>query len=483
MARLPIHSWRWNMNAHKATIVVDLGFGDAGKGTIVDFLSRTGAVSTIVRFNGGAQAGHNVITPEGVHHTFSQFGSGSLVPYIRTHLSRFMLLDPVALINEANYLRSIGCGDMFVRLTVDENALVVTPFQKAANRIREVMRGLGNHGSCGMGIGETMADSIAFPDTSVHARDLRNIGTLTQKMRAIQEIKREEFRDALPFLEHGFRIGSDTRIISDARAPEVFAQTLYDRSEYLRVVPSSYLDFLFASGSVIFEGAQGVLIDEWHGFHPYTTWSTTTFANAEELLRDGHYDGPVQRLGVLRAYFVRHGPGPFPTEDPLLSVALPDIHNRKGRWQGNVRVGWFDAVLARYALEVCGGVDALAITNLDRFLRVDDRRISVGYDVLRDAIGAKLSGIIEADITGPSPYARVTRLKTKPDLTDLSYQEAMTAMLNVAKPIYQDAPRDNEQYLSLLEQRIGVPVGIESWGETALQKHFRLTAGLQRSAA
>src|SRR4051794_33587520 len=123
-----------------AWIVVDLGFGDAGKGSVVDFLVREHQTHTVVRFNGGAQAAHNVVLPDGRHHTFSEFGSGTFVPGVRTHLSRFMLVDPAALLAEERHLRSLGVSDAFERLSVDGRAIVVTPFQKAANRLREMSR-------------------------------------------------------------------------------------------------------------------------------------------------------------------------------------------------------------------------------------------------------------------------------------------------------------------------------------------------------
>ena len=109
--------------------VVDLGYGDAGKGAVVDRLCRDGGVHTVVRFNGGAQAGHNVVTPDGRRHTFAQFGSGTFVPGVRTHLSRFMLVDPLALATEAARLRTLGVRDAFARLTVDRRAPLTTSLQ------------------------------------------------------------------------------------------------------------------------------------------------------------------------------------------------------------------------------------------------------------------------------------------------------------------------------------------------------------------
>ena len=113
-------------------LTVDLGFGDAGKGSIVDFLTRAYAAHTVVRYNGGAQAGHRVVTaglaPQ--EHIFAQFGSGTLAG-AATHLSRFMLLDPLAMVEEEKHLRMLGVIDAFQRTTIDAQAVVITPFQHA----------------------------------------------------------------------------------------------------------------------------------------------------------------------------------------------------------------------------------------------------------------------------------------------------------------------------------------------------------------
>src|SRR5436309_2467866 len=128
-----------------------------------------------------------------------------------------------------------------------------------------------------------------------------------------------------------------------------------------------------STGTMIFEGAQGVLLDESFGFHPHTTWSNTTFANADSLLNEAEYEGSRTRIGVLRCYFTRHGPGPLVTEDASLRDRLCEPHNDASGWQGEFRVGSFDAVAARYALKAVGGVDSLVITHLDRLPELPGR--------------------------------------------------------------------------------------------------------------
>ena len=144
--------------ARRVSIVVDLGFGDAGKGLVTDALVRRDGAGLVVRYNGGAQAGHNVVTREGQHHTFAQFGAGSFVPGVRTFLAHPFVLHPTALLVEGDLLRARGVGDIFERLRVSERARVITPFHQAMNRLRELARGEARHGSCGVGVGETVQD-------------------------------------------------------------------------------------------------------------------------------------------------------------------------------------------------------------------------------------------------------------------------------------------------------------------------------------
>jgi adenylosuccinate synthase len=314
--------------------VVDLGYGDAGKGTVVDWLCMAGQVHAVVRFNGGAQAAHNGVTHRGRHHVFAQFGSGTFTAGVRTHLSRFMLVDPLALVAEADHLAALGVPDAMDRLTVDRRALLTTPYHAAANRARETARGARRHGSCGMGIGETVAYALAHGEDAPRAGDCADPPALGRKLTRLRDRLEAEL-GPLP-----------------APAVDACAEAFGAFSPRVEVVGGDHLRRLLRAGRVVFEGAQGVLLDEWHGFHPFTTWSTTTFANVDALLAEAGMPGAVIRLGVLRTYATRHGPGPFVTEDPSLTASLSDRHNAWGPWQGGFRVGHLDLVAMRYAVDV-----------------------------------------------------------------------------------------------------------------------------------
>ena len=429
-------------------IVVDLGYGDAGKGTVVDWLCSPfaasggsgglggGPVHTVVRFNGGAQAGHNVVAADGRHHTFAQFGSGTFWPGVRTFLSRFMLVDPLALAAEAAHLAAVGVPDALGRLTVDADALLTTPYHRAANRARELARGRDRHGSCGMGIGETASYALSAGCDAPRVGDCAAPRVLAGKLGRL----RDRLSDELGPL--------DAPPVPDlCEAYRAFAAAV-------PLVDSGYLARVLRRGRVVFEGAQGVLLDEWRGFHPYTTWSRTTFANAETLLAEAGASGV--RLGVVRSYLTRHGPGPFVTEDPALR--LPERHNRHGDWQGVFRVGHFDAVALRYAVSVAGGVDALAVTHLDTAERLG-------------TAGPPGTGAVRVCDEYLVDGRRVERLVPGPE-RDLGYQERLTGMLLRAQPSYADLAG---AWPGVIEAALGAPVALLSWGPTAADKRAALS--------
>jgi adenylosuccinate synthase len=455
------------MNAVRSAIVLaGLGYGDEGKGAWTDYLARTEPVHTVVRFNGGAQAGHNVVTPDGRHHTFAQFGSGSFVHGVNTHLSRFMLLNPIRLLKEDDELRTLGVTDALARISIDRQALVTTPFQVAANRLRELARGDARHGSCGMGIGETMSDWLAYGDEMVFAADLQCPETLRRKLQRVRDLKLAQLGALLAALPEADAVQRERRIFSDSDMIESCVRTYSYVADRVRIVDGSYLDLLLGlPGTVLFEGAQGALLDEWHGFHPYTTWSTTTFRNALSLLAEQGYAGKIVKLGLLRGYMSRHGAGPFVTEAARLRSVFTDPYNVPNDWQQGFRVGPFDAVAARYAIEVAGRPDLLAISHLDQIERLPETRIAVAYRYT----GSEPEICRYVDVED----GLIIRLRPAPAPEDLEYQTRLTAILERSEPVYRTVRGGPAGLLDTIGSALGVTVGLISSGPSANDKSPR----------
>lgn len=334
-----------------AYIVAGLAYGDEGKGATVDFLARRHEAKLVVRYNGGSQAGHNVVLKDGRNHTFAQFGSGTFIPGVATHLSRFMLVNPLNMMVEQEHLSKLGIKDAYDRLTVEERCLIITPFHRIANQLLEESRGAAKHGSCGQGVGQCRSDYLQYGDRVLFAGDLQDETKTKTKLRFLQQ-KAKEVLDAIGFAH-----------------PDLEGEESIERYASLyhiwpgRIVGQGHLKFLLAdSHCTIFEGAQGVLLDEIHGTAPHNTWTDTTFGNAFRLLRT--FNGKIKRVGVVRTYFTRHGAGPFPTEDHTLNYAEP--HNDDIGFQGKFRRGHFDESLFEKALRICGGIDLLAVNHLDQ---------------------------------------------------------------------------------------------------------------------
>ncbi|WP_409491294.1 adenylosuccinate synthetase [Amycolatopsis sp. cmx-11-12] len=364
-------------------VVVGLGFGDEGKGAVVDALCADRPTTAVVRFNGGAQAAHNVVA-NGRHHTFSQFGAGTFAE-VPTHLSRFVLVEPFALAAEARQLETVGVRNPLSLLSVDGQALLTTPFHIHANRAREEARGAKRHGSCGKGIGETVWYSLlpgAAPGDVVESQEV--LGTPGDAPTVADCARPSVLRRKLDALARFY-----APLATSPHSVDELVALYRDFADAVRITDSGETGRLADSGRLVFEGAQGALLDQHHGFHPHTTWSTTTPHNARELLGGR----PHAVLGVTRTYLTRHGAGPLPTESASVLARFPEAHNDTGEYQGAWRAGDLDEALLDYAIAVCDGVDALAVTHLDATgLRVvpDDGHVAVGLPDPLAWFGARL---------------------------------------------------------------------------------------------
>lgn len=465
-------------------LTIDLGFGDSGKGSVTDYLVRQEKASAVVRYNGGAQAAHNVVTSGGKHHTFAQFGSGTLAG-AKTFLSRFVMVNPLNLLNEEMGLQRIGITDGFERIAVAGGCLVTTPFHIAANRLKEMARGDGRHGSTGLGVGETRYDFNRFGDDVLFVQDLLDPDLTRKKMKFLRDLKWEEMGPIFGSIDipsTGDRVRRDAAeewecLDGDDAMEEALAQ--YKRFiDNVRVVRNEgeYLAELADEGSLIFEAAQGVLLDEWHGFHPYTTWSSTTFDNANTLFDEmNDADLPVFTIGIMRAYQTRHGVGPFPTHDESVTQHIREPHNTVNEWQGELRGGHPDMLMTQYAMEVAGEtIDALAVTCLDQLegheWSICDRYVYRGslHD-LRPYFAMERDGTISAIRPTPDVYR-----DDAPHDYSHAHTEALTSRLAdcsaVLNPLGHVHP---DELVRHFESHLDAPVWIESFGPSASEKKIR----------
>jgi adenylosuccinate synthase len=317
----------------RATAVIGAAFGDEGKGLLTDyFCRRAGEEPWCVRFNGGAQAGHTVVTPDGDRHVFHHFGAGTLAG-ARTYLSRHFLINPVVWRTEFEELQGRG---LRTRLFVDREAPITTVWDMLHNRNMEAAAGSARHGSCGMGVHATMVRQVD-PEERLFAGDLERPAYLRQRVQRIMG------RRGFAFFE-----GIFDHFILDCEA----------MASQINLCDSRVL--VDRPADIVFEGAQGLLLDQDSKFYPHVTHSKTGIANVMEIARETGIN-QIDAVYVHRSYLTRHGAGPLPGEDPSLSY--PDDTNVENEWQGKLRFApmqpelisnavFADYSVARYAADI-----------------------------------------------------------------------------------------------------------------------------------
>lgn len=469
------------MTKRKIFLLVGLGYGDEGKGTITDYLSSCYPVTTICRYNGGAQAAHHVVSDKGTVHCFSQFGSGLLSAKIKTYLSEFMLVNPINLFNEYNVLEP-KVRFKIPKTYIDAKALIITPYHVLANQMREISRGSKRYGSCGKGVGETISDAKKYGDEVLRAKDLGDFLNLKCKLRFLQALKIDVGEQLLDSDPTNAELLS---LLKKMRSEAEFQNLLnfyFDFSTWLQVKIIKSSEVIYDS-DLIFEGAQGSLLHRDYGFYPHLTQSDTSFANAEAVIKKQNLSGEIFKIGVLRAYATRHGAGPFVTYDSKLSDLIPDEHNLANQWQGNLNVGWLDLVATKYALKIVGELDGLALTNLDRLQDLAEIKVCTSYQYLGSTEQKTLEQFFECECDGLSSQLLIKEIKLTPadKFSDLVYRQQITSILNDCWPIYEtlQVRRDNfvDDYVQHLEAALKTKVLLISTGPRTSDKKMLKTLG------
>jgi len=409
-------------------VVIGTQWGDEGKGKIVDWLSERAEV--VVRFQGGHNAGHTLVI-DGEVYKLSLLPSGVVRPGTLSIIGNGVVVDPWALLEEIERICRQGVDLDPERLKIAENAPLILPLHRNLDRAREKARGKKKIGTTGRGIGPAYEDKAAR--RAIRICDLADLDTLGAKVDELlahhnallrgfnqEEVDRDELMDLLEEL-----------------APNLLP---YAASVWRE------LDLACLGGKqILFEGAQGIMLDVDHGTYPFVTSSNTVSGAASA----GTGLGPKSIgyiLGITKAYTTRVGSGPFPTE---LNDEIGNRLGQRGREIGTVtgrqrRCGWFDSVLVRQAVKL-GGIDGIALTKLDVLDGLSEINVCVGY---------RINGL------------------------DYGYLPAAAEMQAAAEPIYEtlegwsdstqgarswnDLPATAIKYIRRIEELINAPVTLLS---------------------
>ena len=425
----------------KNVVVLGTQWGDEGKGKIVDLL--TDQASAVVRFQGGHNAGHTLVI-DGEKTVLHLIPSGILREHVQCLIGNGVVLSPAALLKEMGELEESGvsAGD---RIRISESCPLILPYHIALDNAREVARGSKAIGTTGRGIGPAYEDKVS-------RRGLR-LGELVDeahlKERLAEVMEYHNFA-----LQHYYK--ADT---VDYQA--VLDELLQQRETLVSMIgdiPGILHQMRRDGKSIMFEGAQGALLDIDHGTYPYVTSSTTTAGGAAS----GSGVGPADLdyiLGIVKAYTTRVGSGPFPTE---LFDDDGKYLGEKGREFGATtgrqrRCGWLDTVALRRSLQVCS-VTGICITKLDVLDGMERIKICVSYDLNGEEVDIPPVG---ADLFG----------QCKPNYIEMPGWSEST----VGTQSYDDLPQAAKDYLRKVEELCETPIDIISTGpdrkETLILRH------------
>ncbi len=465
------------MSTSKVYVVTDLGPGDGGKGSVIHKLSTYRRAHTIIKV-GGSQGSHGVRTSGGLSFNFSFFGCGTLEG-TRTHITRNMVIDPLGLVHEGRMLQyTCGVQNIFDLMTVDENTLCSTPFHTMSTQLRELARRDNPRGTIGTGVGEAYLDAEVSPQYAIRVRDLKGRDLCSM----LEDVRRQKVRELRPILElktqaflEADRADANqlTTMLFNENFSGVTTNGFREMTQLVNIVGSDYLqtDVLAREGVAVVESSHGVLTDKYFGFAPHTS-KLRTIPNVTvfPLLYECGYRDEIVHLGVTRAYSIRHGAGPMPTEDPSMNeTLLPGSHKEENRWQGKVRVGPLDIVLLRYAIEVCGGTkafDGIALTWFDQIEKNGVWSICTDYGDIHQR---------EPFFFNPRGHLYVNRLLGNEE--HLQMMEEAGKVLESCRPkttTYDMSHMSKKEMIALcgtvLQEKLGVPVRMVSFGPTERDK-------------
>ena len=408
--------------------VVGSQWGDEGKGKIVDWLSHRADI--VVRFQGGHNAGHTLVV-DGVTYKLSLLPSGAVRPDKTAMIGSGVVVDPWALLGEIDALTAQGIAVGPDRLRVAENACLILPLHGELDRAREAARGARRIGTTGRGIGPAYEDKVGR--RAVRLCDLADADLLAERL------------DAALAHHDPLRAGLGLEAVDRAALHAALADAAARLLPYAAPVSAELEAARRRGRRILFEGAQGAMLDVDHGTYPYVT-SSNTLAGAAAV-GSGVGPGAIDYiLGITKAYTTRVGEGPFPTE---LDDETGQTLGERGREFGTVtgrrrRCGWFDSVLVRQAVRLAG-IDGIALTKLD---------VLDGFETVSVCVGYRLDG------------ERVDRLPAAPSLQRRAepVYETMDGWRETTRGArtWAALPATAIKYIRRIEELIDAPVALLS---------------------
>ena len=409
-------------------VVIGSQWGDEGKGKIVDWLSEKADV--VVRFQGGHNAGHTLVI-DGVTYKLSLLPSGIVRPGKVSVIGNGVVVDPSALLREINSIKEKGVNVTPENLYIAENASLILSLHQQNDNLAEAQRGASKIGTTGRGIGPAYEDKVG-------RRAIRICDLADQEML-------EARVDSLVGYHNAMRRGLGVDLIKKSDIMEELAAVKDKVLPFAKPI-WRYLDQFRRQGKyILYEGAQGALLDVDYGTYPYVTSSCTLAGQAFSGSGTG-LGGIGYVLGITKAYTTRVGSGPFPTEQ---DNEVGQLLGERGREFGTVtnrkrRCGWFDAVLVRQTAKLCG-ITGMALTKLD---------ILDGMETLKVCVGYKYKG----EMYDYLPSSIRTQAELEPVYEEMEgWQETTRSARS-----FRDLPANAVKYIRRIEALTEVPVALLS---------------------
>ncbi len=425
----------------KNVVVVGTQWGDEGKGKIVDWL--TDHAQGVVRFQGGHNAGHTLVIG-GQKTILRLIPSGILRAGVNCYIGNGVVLSPTALFQEIGELQQLGV-DVESRLRISEAVTLILPYHVAVDQAREIAKGADKIGTTGRGIGPAYEDKVAR--RAIRLQDIFVPQRFAEKLREVLDYHNFVLTHWLKGQALDYNQVHDETL---AFAPRL--------QKMLTDVPRALRDANAAGKNLLFEGAQGTLLDVDHGTYPFVT-SSNTVAGAACA---GAGVGPQHLhyiLGITKAYTTRVGAGPFPTElEDDVGEGLRARGNEFGSVTGRPRrCGWFDAAALKRSAQV-NGITGICLTKLDVLDGMQELKLCVGYD-------------IDGERTDMLPAGADDCARCKPVYETLAGWSESTVGIKRLEAL----PRNARAYLDRVEAACGVPIDVISTGpdreETIVRRH------------